>query len=44
MREDDESVRLLMSAYTRRLEEYIKADPTQYGVFYRIWKNPESPG
>ncbi|MBI4833127.1 MAG: lysophospholipid acyltransferase family protein [Candidatus Lindowbacteria bacterium] len=42
LREDDDSVRQLMSAYTRRLEEYIKRDPTQYGVFYRIWKDADN--
>jgi KDO2-lipid IV(A) lauroyltransferase len=39
MRDDDESVQRLMSAYTRCLEDYIRRDPAQYGVFYRIWKD-----
>jgi KDO2-lipid IV(A) lauroyltransferase len=39
MPDDDESLRRLMSAYARRFETYISRDPTQYGVFYKIWKN-----
>jgi len=43
MPDNDESVRLLMNLYNRRLEEYIRRDPAQYGVFYRIWKDANSP-
>ena len=39
MADDDESLRRLMSAYARRFEACISQDPTQYGVFYKIWKN-----
>ncbi|MBI5118870.1 lysophospholipid acyltransferase family protein [Candidatus Poribacteria bacterium] len=42
MQDDDESVRRLMSAYTRRLEDYVRRDPTQYGVFHRIWKDADN--
>jgi len=43
MRDDDESLARLMAAYTRRFESFISRDPTQYGVFYRIWKDADSP-
>jgi KDO2-lipid IV(A) lauroyltransferase len=43
MADDEESLRVLMAAYTRRLEQYIGRDPTQYGVFYRIWRDADSP-
>ena len=42
MPDDDESLRGLMSAYARRFETYISRDPTQYGVFYKIWKNADN--
>ncbi|RJP17051.1 MAG: hypothetical protein C4520_17775 [Candidatus Abyssobacteria bacterium SURF_5] len=38
----DESLRFLMKRYIERLEQYIRRDPTQYGVFYRIWKDADS--
>ncbi len=43
MPDNKESVRRLMSAYTRRLETYISRDPVQYGVFYKIWKDSDDP-
>ncbi|GAB4335263.1 MAG: lysophospholipid acyltransferase family protein [Candidatus Abyssubacteria bacterium] len=43
MADDMESLTALMTAYTHRLENYIRRDPTQYGVFYRVWKNADSP-
>ena len=42
MPDTDESVRLLMNRYIERLEEYVRRDPVQYGVFYRIWKDADS--
>jgi len=42
MQEDDESVKQLMDAYTRRLETIIRLDPIQYCVFYKIWKDADS--
>jgi lauroyl/myristoyl acyltransferase len=39
----DESVQKLMDVYTRRLETYIRRDPTQYEVFFRIWKDADNP-
>jgi KDO2-lipid IV(A) lauroyltransferase len=41
MQDDEESLRALMNAYTRRLEAFIARDPLQYGVFYRIWKGQD---
>ncbi|UCD56830.1 MAG: lysophospholipid acyltransferase family protein [Candidatus Hydrogenedentota bacterium] len=43
MSDDEESVRRLMNAYARRFEAYIRRDPTQYGVFYKIWKDADNP-
>ncbi len=42
MPDDDESVSRLMDYYLRRFESYIRLDPAQYGVFYRIWKDADS--
>lgn len=39
----DESVDALMDRYIERFETYIIKDPTQYSVFYRIWKNEDNP-
>jgi KDO2-lipid IV(A) lauroyltransferase len=43
MPDNEESVERLMDHYIRRLESYISRDPTQYGVFYRIWKDADNP-
>lgn len=43
LQDDEESMRTLMDAYTRRLESFIARDPTQYGVFYRVWKDTTNP-
>ena len=43
MPDDDESVVRLMNAHTRKLERFIRRDPLQYGVFYRIWKDAGRP-
>jgi len=42
MPDTDESVQVLMNRYIQRLEEYVRRDPTQYGVFYKIWKDADS--
>ena len=42
MSDDDESLRRLMNVYARRFETYIRQDPTQYGVFYRIWQDADN--
>lgn len=41
--DDEESVQLLMDKYTRKLESFIKNDPTHYTVFYKIWKDADNP-
>ncbi len=43
MPETDESVDALMDRYIERFESYIIKDPTQYSVFYRIWKDEDNP-
>jgi KDO2-lipid IV(A) lauroyltransferase len=43
MPDTDESARLLMGRYIERLEQYVRRDPAQYGVFYKIWKDADSP-
>jgi KDO2-lipid IV(A) lauroyltransferase len=43
MPDTDESVEALMDRYTKRFESYIIKDPTQYSVFYRIWKDEDNP-
>jgi KDO2-lipid IV(A) lauroyltransferase len=43
MPDSEESVERLMDHYIRRFESYISRDPTQYGVFYRIWKDAHNP-
>jgi KDO2-lipid IV(A) lauroyltransferase len=42
MPDTDESVQRLMALYNKRLEEYVRRDPTQYSVFYKIWQNADS--
>lgn len=42
MPDNDESVGRLMALYIKRLEEYVRRDPVQYGVFYRIWRDADS--
>lgn len=43
MGDDDESVGRLMDRYIRRFESYISLDPAQYSVFFKIWKDADSP-
>jgi len=43
MPDSDESVEKLMNIYNRRLEVFIRRDPTQLEAFYRIWKDEDSP-
>jgi KDO2-lipid IV(A) lauroyltransferase len=43
MPDTDESVRSLMRIYAQKLEGYVRRDPTQYGVFYRIWRDADNP-
>jgi KDO2-lipid IV(A) lauroyltransferase len=42
MQDDEDSVQTLMDAYTRRLETFIAQDPTQYTVFFRIWRDEDN--
>ena len=39
----EESVGALMDRYIRRFEIYISSDPSQYSVFYKIWKDADEP-
>lgn len=43
MQDNEESVDRLMDQYIRRFESYISRDPTQYSVFFEIWKNADNP-
>ena len=43
MPETDESISALMDKYTERFESFVRKDPTQYSVFYRIWKDEDNP-
>ncbi|RJP69523.1 MAG: hypothetical protein C4532_10815 [Candidatus Abyssobacteria bacterium SURF_17] len=38
----EESVQALMQAYAQKLESYVRHDPIQYGVFYRIWRDADN--
>lgn len=42
MPDTDESVGNLMGTYIRRFEKYIRRDPAQYGVFFRIWNDADN--
>jgi KDO2-lipid IV(A) lauroyltransferase len=41
--DNDESVSYLMDRYIERFETFISANPTQYSVFYKIWKDENNP-
>lgn len=43
MPDNEESVIDLMDKYIRIIEGYISHDPVQYSVFYKIWKDADSP-
>jgi len=43
MPDNEESVSKLMDTYIERFEELIGRDPAQYSVFFRIWKDENSP-